>query len=197
MPLKKPARPKGGRNSETVRSQKPTEFTGMIAAGAIAVVVLGGVAAAMLTPHDTATQAGYTAGAQVREASVADATPPAKTPETKPARATAAPAAAPKSEETPEPVKASESIVTIAGCLEHSDSGFRLTDATGDVVPAARSWKSGFIKKHPANIDVVDSTSPIRLSKHVDERVSVTGPLTDRRMEVRSLRRISPTCADN
>lgn len=199
MPLKTPVRPKSARSSETVRPQKPTEFTGMVAAGAIVLVVLGGAAAAMLTPHEPE-QAGYTAGA-AREASVAGAAAGARSVESNAAHASTPAvsphAAAPKTDDEAQAAKTSGQMVTIAGCLEHYDAGFRLTGATGDVVPAARSWKSGFLKKRPANIDVVDPGSPIRLSNHVDERVSVTGPLSDRHMEVRSLRRISPTCADD
>jgi hypothetical protein len=201
MPLKKPARPKGGRDSETVRSRKPTEFTGMVAAGAIVLVVLGGVAAAMLTPRD-AGPGSYTAGAQVREASVADATAATKPAESTPAHAKPAVAAphtaSPKPAEEPKAETGSGQLVTIAGCLEHYSAGFRLTDATGDVVPASRSWRTGFMKKRAAKIDVIDPSNPVRLANHVDERVSVTGALMEqRRMEVRSLRRISPTCADD
>ena len=84
-----------------------------------------------------------------------------------------------------------EPAVTIAGCIERHDDGFRLKDATGDAVPKTRSWKTGFFKKGPAPIDLVDA----RLAaSHVGERVRVTGVLTDRDMRVRSIARIASSC---
>lgn len=85
--------------------------------------------------------------------------------------------------------------VSITGCLEQSDERFRLKDASGDNVPRSRSWKSGFLKKGSASIAVVDSAKRVNLSDHVGQRVTVTGTLIDREMQVRSLQRIAASCA--
>ena len=86
------------------------------------------------------------------------------------------------------------SSVTITGCLERSDDGFRLTDTDGSEAPKARSWKSGFLKKGSASVDVVDAGNKARLHSHIGRRVSVTGLLEDRELQVRSLRRVAPAC---
>lgn len=86
------------------------------------------------------------------------------------------------------------SSVTITGCLERDDDGFRLTDTDGSDAPKARSWKSGFLKKGSASVDVVDAANRAKLTSHVGRRVSVTGLLEDRELQVRSLRRIAPAC---
>ena len=43
-------------------------------------------------------------------------------------------------------------------------------------------------------IEVVDPGNRAKLSTHVGQRLSVTGTLADRQMQVRSIRRISATC---
>ncbi len=86
------------------------------------------------------------------------------------------------------------SSVTISGCLERSDDGFRLTDTDGSDAPKARSWKSGFLKKGSASVDVVDTANRAKLPSHVGRRVSVTGLLDDRELQLRSLRRVAPAC---
>jgi hypothetical protein len=89
---------------------------------------------------------------------------------------------------------AQESGVTITGCLERADNAFRLKDTTGAEAPRLRSWKSGFLKKDSASIEVVDTADGLRLSDHVGQRISVTGLLVDREMQVRSLRRVAASC---
>ena len=86
------------------------------------------------------------------------------------------------------------SSVTITGCLERRDDGFRLTDTDGSDAPKARSWKSGFLKKGSASLEVVDAGNRVKLPSHVGRRVSVTGLLDDRELQVRSLRRVAPGC---
>jgi hypothetical protein len=85
--------------------------------------------------------------------------------------------------------------VTIEGCLERADDTFRLTDTTGTNAPTSRSWKSGFLKKRPAAIEVRDSVKRVNLASHVGQRVSVTGTLVDRQMRVGSLQPISLSCS--
>jgi hypothetical protein len=84
--------------------------------------------------------------------------------------------------------------VTIAGCLQHGDEGFRLKDTTGADAPKSRSWKSGFLKKRSATIGVVDAANRLQLPNHVGQRVSVTGTLEDKEMSARSLELLAESC---
>jgi hypothetical protein len=84
--------------------------------------------------------------------------------------------------------------VTITGCLERDDNSFRLKETAGDNAPKSRSWKSGFLKKGPAPVAVVDASNHLKLQSHVGERVSVTGTLVDREMQGRSLQRLASSC---
>jgi hypothetical protein len=85
-------------------------------------------------------------------------------------------------------------VVTVTGCLVHDDDVYRLKEASGAGAPKARSWKSGFLKKGPAPIEIADSARRLRLSEHVGQRVSITGTLKDREMDARSLQRLSASC---
>ena len=84
--------------------------------------------------------------------------------------------------------------VTVAGCLERADETFRLKNTEGADAPKARSWKSGFLKKSPASIELVDPANRLRLTNRVGQRVSVTGTLADGQLQVRSLRRVAGSC---
>lgn len=85
-------------------------------------------------------------------------------------------------------------IVTITGCLEQDDDVFRLKDTEGVNAPKARSWKSGFLKKGAAKVEIVDASNRLRLKNHVGKRVSVTGQLHEKEMLANSVRRISSSC---
>jgi hypothetical protein len=85
--------------------------------------------------------------------------------------------------------------VTITGCLERADETFRLKDTTGTDAPKARNWRWGFLKKGPATVQVVDGANTVRLRDHVGQRITVTGMLVDREMQVRSLQRVSASCS--
>ena len=85
--------------------------------------------------------------------------------------------------------------VTITGCLERSDESFRLTNTSGATAPTSRSWKSAFLKKRPATIEVVDSVKRLNLKSHVGQRVAVTGTIVDREMRVGSLQRVASSCS--
>jgi tetratricopeptide (TPR) repeat protein len=54
--------------------------------------------------------------------------------------------------------------ITITGCLEVSvdHDEFRLTDTDGVDAPTSRSWKSGFLKKRPATVALLEP--PARLA---------------------------------
>jgi hypothetical protein len=84
--------------------------------------------------------------------------------------------------------------VTLAGCLERADETFRLKDTLGADAPKSRSWKSGFLKRSSASIELVDPANRLRLTNRVGQRVSVTGTLADGQMHVRSLRRVAGSC---
>ena len=86
-----------------------------------------------------------------------------------------------------------ESITTtISGCLVRDDGMFQLKDTAGDHAPKSRSWKSGFIKKGSARVDLVDASN--RLAPHVGYRVTVSGTLTDREMQVNLVRGTTERC---
>ncbi len=86
-------------------------------------------------------------------------------------------------------------VKTVTGCLAREDAAYRLKDTAGDAVPKTRSWKSGFLKKGPAPIDLYDTSNHLKLPAHVGQRVTVTGELVDRQMYVRSLQRVSASCS--
>jgi hypothetical protein len=84
---------------------------------------------------------------------------------------------------------------TITGCLElRNDGMFQLKDTDGENAPKARSWKSGFIKKSSAKIDVFDAGNRLKLGNHVGSRVSLSGMLEDRELRARSLESTSESC---
>jgi hypothetical protein len=95
-----------------------------------------------------------------------------------------APAATPKSV-----------AVTITGCLERRDETFRLNDTDGADAPRTRTWKTAFLKKGPAPIEVVDAANRHKLGDHVGERVNVTGTLVEREMQVHSLEPVAASCS--
>ena len=94
----------------------------------------------------------------------------------------------------PEASAAEQPPVTVTGCLEMDNETFRLKNTSGTSAPKARSWKSGFLKKNPASIQIVDAANRVQLPAHVGQRVVVTGKLVDREMHVRSLRRVATSC---
>ena len=97
-------------------------------------------------------------------------------------------------EEPAQKASADQSPVTVTGCLEMNNDSFRLKNTSGTNAPKARSWKSGFLKKNPASIEVVDAANRVQLPTHVGQRVVVTGTIVDREMQVRSLRRVAISC---
>ena len=84
--------------------------------------------------------------------------------------------------------------MTITGCLERDDETFRLKDTSGADAPRSRSWKSAFLKKGSAPVEVVDASKRLKLTNHIGQRVSVTGTLSDGEMQIRSMRRIAASC---
>ena len=91
-------------------------------------------------------------------------------------------------------VKDAPVSATLNGCLERDGEDFRLKNTEGEKAPKSRSWKSGFLKKGSSKIDVVDSGNRLKLKDHVGQRVTVSGMLSDREMQARSLKSVAPSC---
>jgi hypothetical protein len=85
-------------------------------------------------------------------------------------------------------------ITTIMGCLERDGDVFRLKDTEGNHAPKSRSWKSGFIRRGSAKVDLVDASNRLKLPSHVGYRVSVSGTLVEREMHGRTIRQTSERC---
>ena len=113
---------------------------------------------------------------------------PTKTAVAKASMTTAQEPSAASMDQTFEPVPERAASVTIAGCLENDEGTFRLSDASGADAPTARSWKSGFLKKRPAQIELADAVGTLNLRNHVGRRVAATGTLIDRELRARSVR---------
>jgi hypothetical protein len=154
-------------------------------AGVIAMAVIGVTVLAMLIGGREPSQSSVPAHAGARNAASL-ATVPDATGTTGPAVEFASKASTAK----PAPV-------TITGCLERDDETFRLKDTAGADAPKSRSWKSGFLKKGSASIEVVDASKRLKLPDHVGQRVSVTGVLVNREMQVRSMQRVATSCTNS
>jgi len=134
--------------------------------------------------------------AAVSSAPIPAATPVAEThaKENSPADAEptgTVPASAPSTVES-----AALAQVTITGCLEIStdEDRFRLTDTDGASAPKSRSWRTGFLKKRSAPVDLVWSSDTLAPAKQVGKRVAATGVLMSRELKVTSVRIVSPSC---
>ena len=101
----------------------------------------------------------------------------------------------PATDPGPKALAQESAAVTITGCLERHGETFRLKNTTGTNMPKSRSWKSGFLRKGTPSIAVVDAANDVSLPQHIGQRVSVSGTLEDREMQVRSLRRVAASCA--
>jgi hypothetical protein len=117
------------------------------------------------------------------------------TPEYVPSPAPAAPMVGPQAPDAA-PASAAVQSVTISGCLEVSVDGdqYRLTNTEGADAPKARSWKSGFLKKGSAPVDLVDFSEGPMLRKYVGHRVVATGLLSGRQLRLRSMQSGGSTC---
>jgi hypothetical protein len=170
------------------RVTKTPGFLGELGAVAIIVMVIGSVAAAMLiaarepSPADIATRRPKDGTAEQGAA-----------PATRVA-AEVTPARAPHESAADAPVQTSVTL-TMTGCLERHDETFQLKDTTGLDAPRSRNWKSGFLKKRSVSIGVVAAANRLKLTDHVGQRVSVTGVLVDREIQVRSLQRVAASCS--
>ena len=85
--------------------------------------------------------------------------------------------------------------VTITGCLANDEETFWLKDTSGTDAPRSRSWRSGFLKKRPATIELLDATNTLKLPSHVGQRVAATGTLINHEMRAHSLQRVAASCS--
>jgi hypothetical protein len=85
-------------------------------------------------------------------------------------------------------------LATIEGCLIQDADQFQLKNTSGEDAPRGRSWKSGFLHKGSKTIDVLDQTHRLNLTRHVGERVTISGILDDRELQGTSLKRIAESC---
>jgi hypothetical protein len=199
MPLKKTARSKATTTKKSsatgARSKKSKTPSWSVGAGTMLLAAICVTGAVIVIAAHELTPIPRVAAADTDNESVAS-------PE--PAKAASAPSA-PASESAMVKAPDTDTLevkgtvgrtgpVTVFGCLERTESTFRLTDTDGVDAPKARSWKTAFLKKGAASIEVVDPGNRLRLASHVGQRLSVTGTLSERQMQVRSLRRISSTC---
>ena len=109
-------------------------------------------------------------------------------------RATRSAPSVPAEQPKSDAVTAASTLVTITGCLERSDETFRLKNTSGEDAPRARSWKSAFLKKRSASLEVVDASNRLKMDNYVGQRVSLTGTLVDREMHVRVLQPVASSC---
>jgi hypothetical protein len=84
--------------------------------------------------------------------------------------------------------------VTITGCVANDEETFWLKDTSGADAPKSRNWKSGFLKKRPAPIALLDATHALKLPNYVGQRVAATGTLVNREMLALSLQRVAASC---
>jgi chemotaxis protein histidine kinase CheA len=164
---------------KSVRSKQPLKSPKIAQIFAVSLVALIAIAGLVLAAKQATPK---TVTAAVQPVTTAQTQPAPKTSATKPA-AHAATAAA----QAPEKV-------TITGCLEQKDDAFRLKDTDGVDAPKSRNWKTGFLTKHSATVNLVDQRNRNRLANHVGERVSITGMLSERDLDVQRLSRVANTC---
>ena len=190
MRMKKTVRPKKARANLRSRMTQITHAVRTMSTRTMVIGVLCFLGAAMVIGAATSDVRQETAAPHAQARPAASAAPAAAAATTGVATEPAVPTADVMAKAGAPKVAA----VTITGCLERDAETYRLKDTTGDGAPKARSWKSGFLKKNTATVEVVDAPKSAKLPSHVGERVSVTGVLNGREMQVRSLQRLSPSC---
>jgi hypothetical protein len=198
MPVKKSTRSKASAASKkpdapraTSKPSAPSQRQFSTGAMLVAAMCVTG-AVIVIAAHGRTPSARVSASGPVVGSEAASAEPKAVVP-------ASATVVVPESTATPEADSAKTSAtapVTIFGCLERSNDTYRLTDTDGVDAPKARSWKSAFMKKGAATVEVVDPGNRTHLSSQVGHRVGVTGTLTERQLQARSIRRISASCTD-
>ena len=136
MPVKKPVRAK-----KAPRAKRPIGLTSAIGPKATTMVVIlvmaGGI---MVAARQQQAKAKEALSEAVRADAVLTPEPAAKKKSTVPAAS-----ASRSNAVTPAPDAAAgarTAPVTVTGCLERTDAGFRMKDTAGAEAPKSRSWKS-------------------------------------------------------
>lgn len=128
-------------------------------------------------------------------------TAPAKAAPAKAAPAKAAPAKGAAAKPAPATPTAQEladarNAITLTGCLEADGRKFMLTDLEGSQAPKGRSWKTGFITKRTKDVEVVGSSSSVKLGDHLGHKVSVVGVKDgDTHLRARSIKQLATSCS--
>ena len=105
----------------------------------------------------------------------------------------AQPSIAAADEPAPPKAKAPPSV-TLTGCLRADGIKYKLTDLQGQA-PKGRTWKTGFMKKTPKDLEVVGASSNVKLKDHVGRRVTIVG-MKDGETQVKALsvKRVAGSC---
>ena len=195
MPVKKAARTS---TKKTARGKKPMGLTSALGPKAttmvVCLVIAGGI---MIGARQQQARAKERLGAARADVVLAADTAAKKSAVTSAAKAPATSATAANPAAAAGTSGAAAKPVTVVGCLERTDEGFRLKETSGAEAPKSRSWKSGFLKKSTTSLDVVDTSRTLQLASHVGRRVSVTGMVDDRELLARSLRSVGECKAAN
>lgn len=89
-----------------------------------------------------------------------------------------------------------QQTMTLTGCLKMEGDAYELTNLTGSQAPTGRSWKTGFIKKTPKNVQVVPGSASLTLWDQVNRQVSVVGIKDgETHMRASSIRRVAASCS--
>lgn len=198
MPAKKPAAKKSTR---TKKRGGLTSALGPKATTALVICVLAGglTVGARQQYQQQQMKAKAAAEASMAPDGAADDAPVPVGASNRPSKAVGSKTAAETNAASPKAsvTMAANRAVTVTGCLEKNEDGYRLKDTSGAAAPKSRSWKSGFLKKGTASVDVVDASHTLGLNSEVGRRVAVTGPMTDREMRAQSVQRVAASCRAN
>jgi hypothetical protein len=94
---------------------------------------------------------------------------------------------------TPAVAREDATLVTVTGCLDADGGHYRLKHVEGDNAPRTRSWKTGFLTRRSAPLDVTGGWN-VNLPAHVNQQVALTGTLADKDLQVQSIRRLATSC---
>jgi hypothetical protein len=194
MRINKSTRAKKSKSTSAKKTSRQAGAVGTRAAVAVVICFIGAaiiIGASASSPQTTRVArldapSDYAAEGPMKKASGADVAGTSGTETLKPGDTEAA--------EPPITIAPAAPPVTITGCLQRDDDMFMLKNASGAAAPKSRSWKSGFLRKGSASVALVDPPKKLRLPDHVGERVSLTGVLIDREMQVRALHRVEGSC---
>jgi hypothetical protein len=106
----------------------------------------------------------------------------------------AQPSIAAADEPAPPKAKAPPSV-TLTGCLRADGTKYKLTDLQGSEAPKGRTWKRGFIKKTPKDVEVVGASSNVKLKDHVGRKITIVGMKDgETHVKAQSVKRVAGSC---